>query len=65
MRFLVILIVNDDYQFITIKSTNAGIMKSQMSEFGEVVAILNEKQMKNIGSELMNNRIISDIMNGR
>jgi hypothetical protein len=55
MKFLTILIVGDEYRFITSESDNVFYVQQEMKECGEIKAILNEEQMKNLGEELIKN----------
>lgn len=59
MKFLTILIVCDEYRFITSESDNVFYVQQEMKEYGEIKAILNEEQMKAMGAELIKNGTIS------
>ena len=59
MKFLIILIVDDKYQFITTESDNVFFVQQEMKEYGEIKAILNEEQMKTIVAELIKNGTIN------
>jgi len=59
MKFLTILIVDGEYQFITSESKNVFFVEQEMKEYGEVKAILNEEQMKTVVAELVKNGTIN------
>lgn len=59
MKFLTILVVNEEYQFITSESDNVFFVEQEMKEYGEVKAILNEEQMKTMVAELIKNGTIN------
>lgn len=59
MKFLTILIVDGEYQFITKESDNVFFVEQEMKKYGEIKAILNEEQMKTMAAELIKNGTIS------
>lgn len=59
MKFLTILIVDDEYQFITKESDNVFFVEQEMKKLGKIKAILNEGQMKMLAAELIENGTIN------
>lgn len=59
MKFLAILIVDGEYQFVTKESDNVFFVEQEMKRHGEIKAILNEEQMKTVAAELIKNGTIN------
>jgi hypothetical protein len=60
MKFLTILVVDgEEYQFVTTEADNVFFVEQEMKEYGEIKAILNEDQMKNVAAELIKNGTIN------
>jgi hypothetical protein len=59
MKFLAILIVNEEYKFITMESGNVFYVEQELKKLGEIKVILNEDQMNNLAGELVKNGTIN------
>lgn len=59
MKFLTILIVDEEYQFITMESGNVFYVEQELKKYGEIKVILNEEQMKTMAAELVKNGTIN------